>query len=117
VIIEDFWEWLSAILKTNLILRMGHLWFLLVLAVVVMGGYPLMVFSARRRRQYQFDFTDILLLIGQMIAPICMLVLSFVIIGKDKKPFWEDVVPVAMILQCAFLVFSGFQIFFQKYGQ
>ena len=46
------------ILNGGLLMKLGHLWFLPVLLIVVVMNYPLLAFSRRRGRQLEVDFED-----------------------------------------------------------
>ena len=88
----------------NFLTKLGPLWFLPAIFIVVIMNYPMIKFSKRRANLKPLDFEDTKLILGQ---------LSLVLIGynlwcsglTEPEDFWKYIIPNNFVLAFNYMMF------------
>jgi len=67
----NLFKYVPHIMADSFVFKIGHLWFLIVLLVVVLTTYPLLAFSRRRMMKKPLSFEDLKIAIWQLVAILC----------------------------------------------
>lgn len=109
----SFFKYSAGALNGSIIMKLGQLWFLPVLLIVCLMNYPLLAFSRRRRSQLDVTFEDFKYYQFQLVNIALWTMLCYLLI-KNKDEFYEQMVPMSLVLVIGYTVFFAFQMYLQK---
>ena len=110
----NIFKYLSQIFLDNFVMKLGHLWFLPVLLLVCLVNYPLLAYSRRRMKMLPVGRKDVMIIIAQFIAIMCLTLLFFVLTLNDPDDFWYYLLPANLTLYCGMLAYMGVQVYLQR---
>lgn len=94
------------IAQTNLMMKMGHLWFILILLIISISSYPMMIFTVRRSKNYEIGTYDVALVTFAILSCFEFSAIGYCIIAK-KHYFWDYVLPTSLLS----IVYTIIQVF------
>lgn len=108
----DFFKFAPAVLGDNIVMKLGQLWFLPVMLIVVLVNYPLLAWSRRRKRGEALGADDVLLAFGQLLSSGTLAGLEYLLMA-NKSDYWNYAFPANIVLFFGFAAQFAFQIYLQ----
>lgn len=110
----NIFKYLTQIFLDNFVMKIGHLWFLPVLLLVCLVNYPLLAYSRRRMKKLPVGRQDVMIILGQFIAIMCLTLLFYVLTLNEPDDFWYYLVPANLTLFFGMLAYMGVQVYLQR---